>query len=373
MLYMCGVDCSSAPAETREKLALSKADVNALARIAKKTSGINGCLPLSTCNRTEVYISCSENADKNAIFERVFGGSENCIKLYAGEDVIRHFFETACGLNSLIKRETQIITQISDAEKTAREAGCLDAELEVLSRLALTTAKKAAGVVSDDIRLSSAHLAADWFEEKNGGLKGAKCLVVGNGNVGRLAAQILHERGADVTMTLRSRKTSVVPRGCRAIPYEERYGFGADILVSATKSPHFTFTEDRIKFPPKYIADLALPRDISPELREKYGGNYRCIDDFAAGSEDVSQVYDEIENGINEYYLWANYRNAIPVMDEIKDMITKRLCAANGFDTEEIRDVVVKTADMLLCGMKETVNPESMQKCLEKLAGRARL
>ncbi|MBQ9519615.1 MAG: hypothetical protein IJR59_06960 [Firmicutes bacterium] len=49
-------------------------------------------------------------------------------------------FETACGLNSLIKRETQIITQISDAEKIARKFGCLDAELEVLSRLALTTA-----------------------------------------------------------------------------------------------------------------------------------------------------------------------------------------------------------------------------------------
>ncbi len=104
MLCMCGTDCTLAPAEIRENFILSADDIKSLSQLAFETAGINGCLPLSTCNRTEVYLSCDENADIYTVFDSVFGGYESYINILSGEDAIRHFFETACGLNSLIKR-----------------------------------------------------------------------------------------------------------------------------------------------------------------------------------------------------------------------------------------------------------------------------
>ena len=368
MFYIYGMG-SEVPIDIREKAALPD-DKREILNKTAFLSGIGGCFVLSTCNRTEFCLSCTEDADIKAVFSALFGGYEKYCHFYKGEEAIGYFFNIACGLESLIKRETQIITQISEAAQTAREAGCLSPELEVLIRTAVTTAKKACGIMTEDIRLSSSWLAVDWLEDKSGGLRGVKCLVVGNGKVGRLTARELLKRGADVTMTLRSRSDSVVPRGCAAIPYESRYEYSCDILISATKSPHFTFTEDRLRHYPRFIADLAVPRDISPALAAKYGGNYRCIDDFKTADEDLSRVYEIIEEGINEYYIWENYRNSLAAIDGIKDIIAKRLAAAN---TEEPCEIVARTADMIFGGLKEYITPENAEKCLKKIEARARL
>ena len=373
MFYVYGTDCAAAPVEIRERLSLSAENFAKAAKAILSIDGVNGCMPLSTCNRSEVYISCDEKTDTSEIRKTIFNGYEAYCRDFSGEAAVRQIFNTACGLNSLIKRETQIITQFSEAEQIARGLGCLDARLEVLIRTAITAAKKAAGIVTEDESLSGVQLAADWLEKENNGLKGRKCLVIGSGKVGRLAAKTLIEKGADVTMTLRTKSENILPRGCRAVDYEKRYDFTADIIISATKSPHFTLTEDKMQHYPQYIADLAVPRDISPKLREKYGEKYRCIDDFISIAADYPEIYEVIENGINEYYLWENFRNSIPVIDDIKDVITKRLCAANGCEEAAISETVARTADMLLCGMKDCITGENMQHCLEKLKERARL
>ena len=373
MFYVYGTDCEAAPVEIRERLSLSEEDFEKTAKEVLSIDGVNGCMPLSTCNRCEVYISCDEDTDISKIKTAVFAAYKEYCREFSGEAAVRHIFNTACGLNSLIKRETQIITQFSDAEQTAREFGCLDSELAVLIRTAITAAKKAAGVVIEDERLSGVQLAVNWLAKENNSLKGRRCLVIGSGKVGRLAAKTLISKGADVTMTLRTKSENILPRGCRAIDYEKRYAFDADIIISATKSPHFTLTKENMKHCPEYIIDLAVPRDIAPELRKKYGEKYKCIDDFIAIANDYPEIYEVIENGISEYYLWENFRNSIPVIDNIKDVITKRICAANGCEEAAISETVARTADMLLCGIKDCITSENMQLCLEKLKERARL
>ena len=299
MFFMCGIDSTAVPLEICERAALSDTDIKILTPKIMDIQGVEACLLLSTCNRTELYIS-GEDADISAAFELVLPQNENYRTYLKGEDVISHIFETACGLISLIKRETQIISQLTHAEQTARELNSLNASLEVLMRLAVTAAKKAVGTAVTNAELSSAQLAADWLEEQYGGLSGKKILVTGNGNVGRLAAKILLKKGADVTMTLRLRTNSIIPCGCCAIPYDDRYSFKADVILSATKSPHFTYKEDKMLFYPDYFIDLAVPRDISQALRERYGKNYRCIDDFVTYSADNTKVFEIIEDGIKK-------------------------------------------------------------------------
>lgn len=372
MFFMCGTDSTAVPLEIREQAALSETDIKLLTPKILEIAGIDACFILSTCNRTELYIS-GENADVQAAFDLILSEGKEYRTILCGEDVIRHLFETACGLNSLIKRETQIITQISGAEMLARKLGSLDAKLEVLLRLAITAAKKAADIADANAGLSSAQLAANWLSEQYGGLSGKKILVTGNGNVGRLAASLLQRAGADVTVTLRLRKSNVVPRGCRAIPYDERYDFKADAIFSATKSPHFTYTEDKMKHFPDYFIDLAVPRDISPKLRERCGKNYRCIDDFITETADNAEVLAVIDEGIEKYHEWETYRDSMPVIESIKETVTKRLCASDGYDESDIADIVGRTADMIFCGIKEKIDGESMQKCLDRLTERARL
>ncbi len=372
MFFMCGTDSTAVPLEIRERAALSETDINILTPKILEIAGIDACFILSTCNRTELYIS-GENADVQAAFDLIISEGGEYRTVLFGEDVIRHLFETACGLNSLIKRETQIITQLSEAEILARKLGSLDAKLEVLLRLAITAAKKAAGIADANAGLSSAQLAVNWLSEQYGGLSGKKILVTGNGNVGRLAASLLQRAGADVTMTLRLRKSNVVPCGCRAIPYDERYDFKADTILSATKSPHFTYTEDKMKHFPDYFIDLAVPRDISPKLRERCGENYRCIDDFITETADNAEVFAVIDEGIEKYHEWETYRDSLPVIESIKETVTKRLCASDGYDENDIADIVGRTADMILCGIKEKIDGEAMQKCLDRLTERARL
>ena len=76
MLYMFGADCADTPVEIREKLALSESDVKKISDKILAQNDVKGCFLLSTCNRTEVYLSCDENAETDRIFTLLFGGHE---------------------------------------------------------------------------------------------------------------------------------------------------------------------------------------------------------------------------------------------------------------------------------------------------------
>ena len=112
----------------------------------------------------------------------------------------------------------------------------------------------------------------DVLSQELGSLAGKKMLVIGNGQMGRLAAQLLQEAGASVNVTLRTYRhgETVVPAGCGTVNYEDRMAAmeNIDALVSATTSPHYTLTVQQlrqIQNPPKVAVDLAVPRDIDPE------------------------------------------------------------------------------------------------------------
>ena len=140
--------------------------------------------------------------------------------------------------------------------------------------------------------------AIEMLKERKFPLPDARCMVIGNGEMGKLAAQSLKRTGADVTVTVRQYRSGVVtiPMGCSRINYGERLDFlpGCDLVVSATASPNYTLTKEqveglRLKKQIIFI-DLAVPRDMEPGLREIEGVELYTIDDFKLSGPNVATL-----------------------------------------------------------------------------------
>ena len=290
-LVMSGLDCHRASIALRERLAFSQQEVRELLVWLRHQPGVEGCVLLSTCNRTELYLS-GETDTPWRLLCRGAGVPEAELEHYfttrTGTDAARHLMEVACGLHSQILGEDQIITQVRTAMELAQEEKTADPVLAALFRRAVTAGKRARtevhvarGVPSMGTR------CREVLQRELGDLAGKKVLVIGNGQMGRLAAELLHEAGARVQVTLRSYRhgETVVPAGCGTVPYEDRLAAmeGMDALVSATASPHYTLTMaqlETVAHPPRVAVDLAVPRDIDPACAARM----RCFDTDSLGA-----------------------------------------------------------------------------------------
>ena len=290
-LVMSGLDCHRASIALRERLAFSQQEVRELLVWLRHQPGVEGCVLLSTCNRTELYLSGEADTPWRLLC-RGAGVPEAELEHYfttrTGTDATRHLMEVACGLHSQILGEDQIITQVRTAMELAQEEKTADPVLAALFRRAVTAGKRARtevhvarGVPSMGTR------CREVLQRELGDLAGKKVLVIGNGQMGRLAAELLHEAGARVQVTLRSYRhgETVVPAGCGTVPYEDRLAAmeGMDALVSATASPHYTLTMaqlETVAHPPRVAVDLAVPRDIDPACAARM----RCFDTDSLGA-----------------------------------------------------------------------------------------
>lgn len=382
MLIVAGADYKATPLELREKLAFNDEQTDGILHKILLNENINGCIILSTCNRSEIYISSNEIVAPDKLLLKYAGINDFDGKIYTyrDEDAIYHLMRTACGLNSAIRGESQIITQISHSVSLSRQANCCDSLLDVLFRNAVAAGKRAASYTKyDKSRISAAYKAVEKLAELEN-LKDKKCLVIGNGKTGVLCARLLREKGAEVTITLRRYKhgENIVPTGCGCIEYTDRIKAikECDILISATKSPHYTITKAMTEYVslPRYMVDLAVPRDIDPAIYNNTNINHFNIDDFVCCDDTVSEdVYHIIEDSVEQYISWLNYRASLAEIESIKETIARHISKATGFDNNVVEAVTKKTADMIFGGMKRAVTPETIEECGSKIRSRARI
>lgn len=335
------LDHKAAAIDIREKFSYTSSKIREMLREIKGSAQVSGVVVLSTCNRIELYISGRDGrrAEPLDIFRNYIdpGNREwlSLFKVKQDKEAIRHLMEVACGLQSMVLCEDQIITQVTAAALTAREEKAADPVLETLFRLACTAAKKAKTEVAvKAVPRSAAGSAIDFLAQKTC-LAGKKVLVIGNGETGRLCCHKLVGLGAEVTVTLRQYKhgAAVIPEGCGTIKYDERVEFfsEADIVISATASPHYTITcemLDKLAHRPSYFMDLALPRDIEPRVSEIHGISCYNLDQFCADPAqfNINEI-NKIKKIMDEYSLqfekWNRFRENIKVTDEIKSAAVK--------------------------------------------------
>ena len=387
-LCMAGID-ASAPFEEREKLSLVRGQVQAmLPRIAEQT----GCAAvlLATCSRTELYLHAEgERAlpDPAEALCRAAGVAASAfVTRREGADAVRHLMHVAAGMQSQIFGDDQIVSQVKDAVALAREAKTTDAVLDTLFRRAVTAGKR----VRTETRLtgvpaSAAEVGVRRAERFFGSLAGRRAVVIGNGEMGRLAARALVRAGSEVTVTLRTYRhgETLVPQGCGTVPYDRRLDAieGADLVVSATTSPHFTLTAAQMQTllcPPRLLLDLAMPRDIESTAAGAQTALFN-LDDLGdlGDADDTSRETAEciLNEETREFFAWLNYRAALPLIAKIKSAAIERVrhmrdydaLAAEG-DAETLAELAVSRAvELVLGGMKEKVNVQSMKDCLEHI------
>lgn len=384
---MSGLEHSQVPISLRERLSFTKQQTGEMVRKLHSFPQVSGCVLISTCNRTELYLSCTEEVVPGKLLCQAAGAEyplyQDAFVTLSEKDAVQHLMEVAAGIRSRIFGEDQIISQVKDAIAIAREAGAADSVLETLFRSAVSAGKEVRTKVRlTSVPTSAASMAVDLLREKLGNLTGKKALVIGNGEMGRLAASLLRQEGCQVSVTLRTYRhgETIVPPGCGVVPYDQRFLHmeGCDLLLSATTSPHYTVTVEPLsQLPslPAVLVDLAIPRDIQPEVGQLPGVSLYNIDDLGNFSESrtiPAEVTEILNAQMENFYRWLNYKDCMTSVDSLKQAIVDRLLTAQEFgedltESEIIQLSVNKTVDLLVTGLAERITSENLTKCESKI------
>ncbi len=324
-LIMSYIDYNMAALEDREVFSCTKTETGEIYEKLKSYEDISGAVLIATCNRTEIYLNAEDGADVNpfevlceciGVDYRSYG---HMFKTLYGDDVIDHLCKVAAGAESQIWGEDQIISQVRDSIKLARAHKASDTILNVVFRTGVSAGKKVKTLVDFKVNDDSTATRAVNIIQRRPELH--KVLVIGNGMIGRLVAELLEKAGKDVTMTLRQYKhgENIVPDGVGTVLYSERYSEieKSDAVVSATLSPHFTVTYEQAKELtklPKVMIDLAVPRDIDPETASLEDVSYYNVDDISKEErtvkqeEQLKQIDEIIVKFKEDFYKWYDFR-----------------------------------------------------------------
>lgn len=326
-IYMTGLNHKQASLEIREKFALTKEKKISVLESYKDINGVTGCVVLSTCNRTEIYISAKniDNIKLPKILCSILSISYEEFSSYFFEksetEAISHLCLVSSGIHSQILGDDQIITQVRESIEYSRINGFSDNYLETVFNTAIRAAKIIkTNIIIRDVKNSSApHKAVEKLKTICS-LKDKEVVVIGNGQMGRMVSELLIKEKAIVTITRREYKKGVIqiPKGANSINYSNRYEKIEEsyIVLSATTSPHYTLHyEDcaKLKSMPKIMIDLAVPRDIEPSIENITGTSIFTIDDLVTGetflSEDKMLLAESIINEqVEKYYKWCKYK-----------------------------------------------------------------
>lgn len=399
-IRMVGIDHDKASVEYREQFALTKTSgVQAMEKI-KGLEGIEGCIIVSTCNRTEIWISYHDklSVDLKKYFcelrELNYSDYESFLTERESLVAVKHLFNLSCGVKSKVFGEDQIITQVKDALALARDNYCTDNVLEVLFRMAITAAKK----VKTNVRLSNANHsvveeAISYLQREGIELKNKVCMVIGNGEMGKLSATTLKNKNADVTVTVRQYKSGVVeiPKGCKRINYGERMDYikNCDIVISATVSPNCTVKYEELKQikleKPLLLLDLAVPRDIDSKVKFLPFVTLYDIDDFKVDisdeniNEDLKRVGEILHAQIEEFVEWYECKDVIPLVKQIADLAAKDIGnrvwgVSRKLEMEDecreslernISEASKKVVDKLIFGLRDNIKIDTWRECIE--------
>ena len=401
-ISMIGIDYKKASVDVRAQFSFTKKNTVAALEDLKKEPGILGCIILSTCNRMEIWASTGEDWN-GSLYEFLCREKEKDPREFykyfverEEEEAVEHLFYLTSGLKSQILAEDQIITQVKDALALSREAYCTDNVLEVLFRMAVTAAKKVKTQVSFSRANSSViHQAIERLENQGFSIQGKNCMVIGNGEMGKVTALALKEAGAEVTVTVRQYRSGIVtiPQGCDRINYGERLDFlpKCDLVVSATASPNFTLTMEQIENAeiPGHVVliDLAVPRDIEPSAGTLNNVTLYDIDSFKIDAvspklqASLDQAGEILREQQEEFYNWYNGRDLIPRIQEIKadaveDLNLRIMKILRKTPMEEkdrenllkaIDTAAGKVVNKMMFGLKDFMKEEEFINCVEGL------
>lgn len=339
----------TAPVEIREQLTFQPDQLGEALRVLKGKKSILENVILSTCNRTEIYAVVDQIHTGRYYIKQFLSEWFNIeteefapfLNYYEQDDAVEHLFRVACGLNSMILGETQILGQVRSSFLEAQAEGCTGTIFNQLFKQAITIAKR--GHSETDIgsnAVSVSYAAVELAKKIFGSLKGKHVLILGAGKMGELAIQNLHGNGASkVTVINRTfeKAEKLAERfsgKARSIDELENALVEVDILISSTGASGFVITKDLMKKVaiarkgrPLFMVDIAVPRDIEPEIAEIENVFLYDIDDLEgiveANRQERKKAAEKIgvmiEEGMEEFNQWLNMLGVVPVISALRE------------------------------------------------------
>ena len=379
-LITLGINHKTAPLELRERLAFTPQSLPEALLSLKKLRHIEEASILSTCNRTEIYCVTSEDNDQAIIqwFSQFHGVDENKIKehlyLHAHEETVRHAMEVACGLDSMILGEPQIAGQMKDAYALANENGTIGQLLGKLYQRAFAVSKQ----VRTDTDIGSspvsvAFAAVSLARQIFGDLKQTTVLLVGAGETIELTTRHLHAQGVKKIIIAnrsveRAQKLADEFNGeAISLQHIGTHLHRCDIVIASTASPLPIIGKGTVeralkqrKREPIFMVDLAVPRDIEPEVNDLDDIYLYSVDDLQSVIEEnmenrqqaALQAHEIIDIQVEHFLDWQRSLGAVDVIaqirqhtqnisDEVLNKAKKQL--ASGQNAEEVLDYLAHT------------------------------
>ena len=361
-LITVGINHKTAPVAIRERVAFAPEKmVEALSSLVSGKKA-NEAIIVSTCNRTEVYCSIDDEADANDIIRWLgdyhgldFDDLKQYCYMHLADDSVRHVMRVASGLDSLILGEPQILGQVKSAYAVSQEGSCIGPDLQSLFQRTFTIAKRvrtdtAIGENPVSIAFAAVSLAQRIFAD----IRQNTALLIGAGQTIELVARHLKEQGVKriiiANRTLANAETLANDLNAEAIMLGEigDYLSQADIIISSTASQLPIIGKGMVeratskrRYNPMLLVDIAVPRDIEPEVEEVKDVYLYTVDDLHSVIEENVKARQDaakaaeliIEEGVDSYHravesrkvsnLIVTYRHTA---EEIKDReLTKAL------------------------------------------------
>lgn len=313
-LILIGTNHKYSSIDFRENIFISRKVRDELYLKFNNLGNFKGAVFLSTCNRIELYADVEdEQVARNQIFIAL--ESELKVKLekyknnfyiYQGKEVFKHLSFVAAGLDSLILGETQILGQVKSFFAEAKKKKRVNFSLEYLFNFAISTAsyiQRKTNISKGKVSVGS--IAVNFAEEKLGSLNNKNILIVGVGKVTSLILKYLTKKKNKIIFvanrTYEKAKKLSEEIKATAVRFDdlEKYIKKADLLISATASPHLIFKKESLMNLGKkhlLILDLAMPRDVSPQAASLRNISLFTIEDLKLlAEENARKKNKEIE------------------------------------------------------------------------------
>ncbi len=346
-ILMMGLNHATAPIQIREQVACKRDELEqVLPRLIspESNSALTESVILSTCNRTEIYAATDDlirgEEPLLEFFESRRGWISipmaDCLYTYRDRDVAQHLLSVACGLDSMILGEFEILGQVRSAYEIAERHKTTGPILTALFHSAIHTGKRARSETAIGRGATSvAYAAVDLARQQMGGLRGCGVLVIGSGEMGQRAVKNLRADGIQSLYVINRTYDHAVETandlGGKALPFSELEAAlsRADVVISATDAPHIVLSAATIARamatrPPRALCliDIAVPRDIDPTAKQIPNVHLFDLDDLKQVAEEkiaerekqVAHVRTIIAEEAEEF--WRGYlaRRAAPVI-----------------------------------------------------------
>lgn len=346
-IYLIGLNHKTAGVEVRERFALDKCLKDGMPVI--ETGGrISEAVILSTCNRVELLVVGTGPDLPGHVLEKWACARGRCsddlrpyVYIHEGREAIKHLYTVACSLDSMVLGEPQILGQLKQAYRDAVERGATRVVLNRMIHKAFSAAKRvrtetAIGSSAVSISYAAVELAKRIF----GDMEGRRAMLIGAGEMAELAATHLLQSGVEsILVANRTYQRAVeLAKGFdgEAVPFDALFDrlSDVDIVISSTGAPDAVIRAKdvkdvlrRRKNRPMFFIDIAVPRDIDPDVNNLDNIYLYDIDDLrevveenlATRRDEAAKAHAIVDDQVEEFLKWLDTLDLQPTIVELLD------------------------------------------------------